>query len=124
MVAVEEILRGQIEDLEDKLSELELAYDEKMVSMAEYTYKKYELKAKMDEVNTIYKLMMNEGYIRCDENEKDGHCIGANGDLRLYLKHGRDSLLWLESNGVQTWAHICPKASDVTKWKQILGMHN
>ncbi len=122
MVAVQEILQGQIADLKNELSELEMACDEKMVSDLEYNYKKHEINAKIEEVNNIYKLMMNEGYIRFDEAEKGGHLLGANGDLRLYLKHGQDSLLWLESNGVQTLAVLCPRASDVMKWKRILGI--
>lgn len=122
MVAVQEILQQQIVDLKDELSTLELACDEKMVSDMEYNYKKHEINAKIDEVNAIYRKMMNEGYIRTDEAEKDGHLIGANGDLRLYLKHGQDSLLWLESNGVQTMCVLCPRASDVMKWKLILGI--
>lgn len=118
---VRDVLEGRRQELNGELQTLEMAFDDAMVSDVEYNYRKADIKSRIAEVDTIINKMANHRILSSEE-DKQGCLIGSNGTISLYLRHGKDCMLWIETNGVMTRAVLRPRVSDVDNWKRILGI--
>lgn len=121
MVTVSDVLDAREKELKEEMQTLEMAYDDNMCAGVEYTYRKQDLNCKVEEVSAMRCKMKSAGLITDDEGH-EGHLIGSNGTIKLWIRHGVDCRLWVETNGVRTVEVVEPKVSDVDKWKLIIGI--